>query len=96
MRQYLKQLSNGRGSKLNKLDAAIMQQLNGESAIKLSTKEYNFVRDLYHKCVSIFYQSNTERNNTPSASYIIKCILELLYKDYDPKRYAQLIKLIHI
>ncbi len=26
----------------------------------------------------------------------IKCILELLYKDYDPKRYAQLIKLIHI
>ncbi len=48
IRQYLKQLTNGRGSKLNKLDAAIMQQLNGDRAIKLTPKEYNYLKDVYY------------------------------------------------
>ena len=87
VRQYLKQLTKGRGSKLNKLDAAILQQLNGEQPVKLSTKEFNFIREIYYQAVSVFYLNNVERNNTPSASYLIKCIIELLYKDYDSRRY---------
>jgi len=47
VRHYLKQLTNGRGSKLNKLDASIMQQLNGDQALRLTPKEYNFIRDVY-------------------------------------------------
>lgn len=73
-----------------------MQQLNGDRAVKLTPKEYNYLKDVYYQVVQVFYSSNTERNNTPSASYMIRCIIELLYKDYDPRRYQQLIKLIHV
>lgn len=46
--------------------------------------------------MQVFYQNNTERNNTPSASYLIRCIIDLLYRDLDTKRHSQLIKLIHV
>jgi len=63
--------------------------------LRLSPKEYNYIREVYYQVVQIFYQNNNSRNNTPSASYMIKCIIELLYKDQYPARYRQLIALIH-
>ncbi len=51
VRQYLKQVTKGRGSKFNKIDAAIMQLLNGEDALRLTPKEYNFIREVYQRII---------------------------------------------
>ena len=89
-------MTKGRGSRFNKIDAALMQLLNGEEAVRLTPKEYNFIREVYQRVILIFYQNNIQQNNTPSASFLIRCIIELLYRDQYPRRYQQLIKLIHV
>lgn len=73
-----------------------MQLLNGEEALRLTPKEYNFIREVYQRIIQVFYQNNIQHNNTPSASFLIRCIIEMLYKEQFPRRYQALIKLIHV
>ncbi len=94
VRQYLKQLPGGKGSKLNKSDAFIMGILNGET-LKISNIEYQFIKDTFQQFIQILYKNAETRKNTPNCVSFIKKIIDLLYKDFDPSRHQQIIKRLH-
>ncbi len=72
-----------------------MALLNNEPQVKISQREYQFIKTTYQTIVQKFYMINDERRNSPSVSFILRCLIELLYKDKYPSKFKELIKCLH-
>jgi len=94
-RQYLKQIGTN-GPRYNRLDAQIMQLLNGDRQLCLSNKEYNFIKEFYLSIITVFYEINRKRNNTPNCPFFIKKIINLLYSGLDDQKRQICNKLIFV
>lgn len=70
--------------------------MNGEVPFKLSSDEYNFIKEFYLAITTIFFEINHKRNNIPNCIFFIKKIINLLYTDIDETKRVQCNKLIFI